>query len=62
MLAALPEILAQPDISPEQAQEIVAKYDDQNVLPAARAVNCETEYAKIKRSWDALLEAFVPGH
>jgi hypothetical protein len=60
VLAALPEIVAQPDITPEQAQEIVAKYDDQNVLPAARAVNCEAEYAKIKRSWDVLLEAFVP--
>jgi Putative metallopeptidase len=60
VLAALPEIVAQPDITPEQAQEIVAKYDDQNVLPAARAVNCEAEYAKIKRSWDVLLEAVVP--
>lgn len=60
LLAALPEIVAQPDITPEEAREILAKYDDQNALPSARAVRCEDEYAKIKRSWDVLLETFVP--
>jgi hypothetical protein len=60
LLVAIEEINQKPNITPEETKEILEKYEDLNTLPTSRTASCTYEYGIISRSWDRLLDMFVP--